>query len=318
MAQPWLADCARPRAQQGSHAERGSGLPTLRRHRVLLRPRRAHSGFFNRFSVLTFLTVLTLLTFSTARAGEVIPPVPDQYFNDYARVVSSSTAEQLNQTLKDFERQTSSQILVVVFPKMQSNSSIEDYTVRVAQSWKVGQKGTNNGAVLFVFTQDRKMYLQVGYGLEGALPDALAKQIIDNEIRPRFRNGDYGGGLTAGVKAILAAAKGEYKGSGRTMAEAGRQHQASVAAILIVLAFGFVGLFILLAVVRGMVAAGRRGYWTGGGWTIGSGGWSSGGWSSSSWGGGGGSSSGGGGGSSDSGFSAGGGSFGGGGAGGSW
>ena len=81
---------------------------------------------------------------------------------------------------------------------MQSDSSIEDYTVRVAQSWGVGQKGKSNGAVLFVFTQDRKMYLQVGYGLEGALPDALAKRIIENEIKPYFRNGDYDGWLAGG------------------------------------------------------------------------------------------------------------------------
>ncbi len=74
---------------------------------------------------------------------------------------------------------------------MESDSSIEDYTVRVAQSWGVGQKDKSNGAVLFVFIQDRKMFMQVGYGLEGALPDALAKQIIENEIKPHFRNGDF-------------------------------------------------------------------------------------------------------------------------------
>src|SRR5437016_7845307 len=117
-----------------------------------------------------------------ALAAEVIPPVPAQHFNDYAHVVSPAAATDLNRQLEDFERATSSQIIVAVFPKMQTDSSIEDYTVRVAQSWKVGQKGKDNGAVLFVFVQDRKMYLQVGYGLEGALPDALAKRIIENEI----------------------------------------------------------------------------------------------------------------------------------------
>ena len=86
-----------------------------------------------------------------AFADEVIPPVPAQYFNDYANVVSSATASQLNQTLEDFERQSSEQILVAIFPTMQSDSSIEDYTVRVARAWKAGQKDNNNGAVLFVF-----------------------------------------------------------------------------------------------------------------------------------------------------------------------
>ncbi len=149
-------------------------------------------------------------------AGEVIPPPPAAYFNDYANIVSAATASQLNQTLENFERQSSDQIVVAVFPKMQSDSSIEDYTVRVARSWQVGQKNKNNGAVLFVFVQDHKMFLQVGYGLEGVLPDALCKRIIDEQITPRFKAGDFDGGLTAGVQAILAATKGEYKGTGRT------------------------------------------------------------------------------------------------------
>ena len=116
--------------------------------------------------------------------------------------------------LDQFERQTSNQILVAVYPRMQSDSSIEDYTVRVAQSWHAGRKGRDNGAVLFVFVQDRTMYIQTGYGLEGALPDALCKRIIDDEIAPAFTQGDYDGGLQAGVEAILAAAKGEYHGNG--------------------------------------------------------------------------------------------------------
>ncbi len=125
---------------------------------------------------------------------------------------------------------------------MQSDSSIEDYTARVAQSWRAGQKGKDNGAVLFVFTQDRKMFLQVGYGLEGALPDASCKRIIEDEIKPHFKNGDFDGGLTAGVQVIIAATKGEYKGSGRTVAMHGRAR----AALLVVVVFGLIGLLILL------------------------------------------------------------------------
>src|SRR6185503_7247050 len=139
--------------------------------------------------------------------------------------VSPATADRLNKTLEDFEKRSSSQIVVAVFPKMQSDSSIEDYTVRVAQAWKVGQKDKNNGAVLFVFIQDRKMFLQVGYGLEGALPDALSKQIIEEEIKPRFREANYDGGVSAGVSAILAATRGEYKGTGRTAGERRRQQR---------------------------------------------------------------------------------------------
>ena len=241
----------------------------------------------------------------TAFAAEVIPPAPAKYFNDYAKVVPAATGAQLNQRLEEFERATSSQILVVVFPKMQTASSIEDYTVRVAQSWKVGQKGKDNGAVLFVFTQDRKMFLQVGYGLEGALPDALCKRIIEDEIKPHFKAGDYGGGLTAGVNAILAATKGEYRGSGRTAGDSRRSISTGPdeGMIWLVVA-GILAAFFFFAVIKSMRPSvySRRGYsnsgWLGGGFS-GGGGFSSGG-------------------DSGGGFSGGGGSFGGGGAGGSW
>src|SRR6058998_1141641 len=144
-------------------------------------------------SCVVFLAVLTC----DCLAGEVIPPKPANYFNDYAGVVAADTAQRLNRTLEDFEKSTSSQIIVAVFPTMQSDSSVEDYTRRVAEAWRVGQKERNNGAVLFVFVQDRRMRIEVGYGLEGVLPDALAKRIIEDEITPRFKRGDYGGGLTA-------------------------------------------------------------------------------------------------------------------------
>jgi|SRR5579859_4044414 len=230
-------------------------------------------------------------------ADEVIPPPPAAYFNDYAHVASSATAAQLNRTLEDFERTSSDQIVVAIFPKMQSDSSIDDYTVRVARSWQVGQKGKNNGAVLFVFVQDHKMFLEVGYGLEGVLPDALCKRIIDEEITPRFRAGDFDGGLTAGVQAILAAVKGEYRGNGTTVAEHVR-HVESISPIIVILAVLLL-IFIFSIFVRGGFLGAGYSVWTM------SGGGSSGGWSGGGFGGGGG-------------FSGGGGSFGGGGAGGGW
>jgi uncharacterized protein len=241
------------------------------------------------------------------RAAEVLPPPPSAYFNDYAGVVDAATASSLNGELADFERQTSNQIVVAVFPTMQSDSSVEDYTVRLAQSWHVGQKVRDNGAVLFVFVQSHQVYIQVGYGLEGAIPDALAKTIVSDEITPAFRAGNFGGGLTAGVHALMAAAKGEYHGTGRTQAEANDGSPGGHFPFL------FAAFLVLLVVShfinrrRGAVyqSSGRR--WVaapailppfmgGGGGLFG-----------------GGSGSGGGGG-----FSGGGGSFGGGGAGGSW
>lgn len=252
------------------------------------------------------LAIVCGLVCLTAFAGEVIPPVPAHYFNDYSGVVAGNTAAQLNQKLEQFERDSSCQLVVAVYPKMQSDSSIEDYTVRVAQAWKVGQKDKNNGGVLFVFIQDRKMFIETGYGLEGAMPDAICKRIIENEIKPPFKAGNYDGGLTAGVNAMIAAAKGEYKGDGTTVADRnivviGHRHQDSLPPAVVIL---FIVLVIILFAL--VSSRSRRGWyysgssWSGGGWNSGGGGWSSGGSSS--------------GGS----FSSGGGSFGGGGAGGSW
>lgn len=256
---------------------------------------------------IRYLLLLICFCCCNGVAAERMPSVPKRYFNDYAGVVSPQTADQLNGELENFERQTSSQIIVAVFPKMESDSSIEDYTVRIAQSWKVGQKGKDNGAILFVFIDDRKMFIQTGYGLEGALPDATAKMIIENEIKPRFKTGDYAAGLKSGVAAMMAAVRGEYQGTGQTAAERGDQgHGGGIVALSFLLFF--------FLIVVAMMRRRRRSPYLGwgatpyfGGWTIGSGGFSGGsagrgsggGWSAGS-------------------FSGGGGSFGGGGAGGSW
>ena len=252
--------------------------------------------------------VLFVIWAASARAAEVMPPKPARYFNDYAGVVSAGTTQQLNKQLEDFEKATSSQVVVAVFPKMQSDSSIEDYTIRVARSWKVGQQDKNNGAVLFVFVQDRRMRIEAGYGLEGVLPDALCKRIIEEQIKPHFKNNDYNRGLSAGVTAILQAARGEYKGTGKTVGQNGGT--ISSVEFRVVMVVFFIAFWVIRAKFskswrRGTVYRSRsRSNWNG---------WSGGGWGGG-WGGGGGSSGGG----SSGGFSGGGGDGGGGGASGSW
>ena len=257
---------------------------------------------------------LWLLAVGLAGAAEVMPTKPARYFNDYAGVVKQATAERLNRELEEFEKATSSQIVVAVYPKMQTDSAMEDYTFRIASNWKVGQKDNKNGAVLFVFIQERKVRIEVGYGLEGALPDALAKLIVENEIKPRFKAGDFDGGLFAGVKAILQATRGEYKGTGRNQTRAGpimifdqpfTWHRAFGFFLI-----GFLVLSILWRVLTGPFVRHGTSYRRNGrtqwrGWYVGGGGGGGGGWSSGGGGGGGG-------------FSGGGGSFGGGGASGSW
>ena len=249
------------------------------------------------------MAALWLALVLSLQAAEVIPPKPAAYFNDYANVVPKEKALALNEKLAQFERETSNQIVVAVFPKMESDSDVFDYTYRVKEQWGVGQKGTNNGAVLFVFVQDRQMFIQVGYGLEGALPDITAKDITEHVVKPRFKEGDYAGGLEAGINAIIQATRGEYKGSGKTVLEKRGPASSSGSGPL---TFIIIVLVVLMLVRLGRKRGGYR--YTGSGGPFVSSGWG-GGWSSGS------SSSSGGG---FSGFSGGGGSGGGGGAGSSW
>ena len=246
------------------------------------------------------------------RYDELIPPKPARYVTDRANVLGPGGAEALNAKLEQFERDTSNQVLVWIDEKIPEGFTLEDFTVRAAQKWGAGHKKEDNGAVLFVFTGDRKVRIEVGYGLEGAIPDITAHRIIDNEIVPRFRTGDYPGGVDAGADALMAAAKGEYKGTGRTVDEGRRRNSGQFSSCLVMaLLFGvFFVLPMLLRSRKAFRTHGGRGWWSGGGW--GGGGW--GGFSGGGFGGGGGGWSGGGGG----GFSGGGGSFGGGGASGSW
>jgi uncharacterized protein len=241
-------------------------------------------------------------------AAEVIPPAPARYFNDYAGVVSKGVGEALNGKLEQLEKADSTQVVVAIFKKMESDSSVEDYTVRVAQKWGVGQKGKSNGAILFVFIEDRQMYLQAGYGLEGAIPDITAKDITENRIKPHFRTGNFDAGLTAGVDSIIQAVRGEYQGTGRTVAQ-GRGGGNNRVGLVI---FAMIMFFMIMGMTRrrrrGHLyrGTGRRG-WGGPIWTGGGSGWGGGssGWGGGGWGGGGG-------------FSGGGGGFGGGGAGSKW
>ncbi|HUE40591.1 MAG TPA: TPM domain-containing protein [Chthoniobacterales bacterium] len=216
-----------------------------------------------------------------SRAAEVIPPKPPGFFQDNAAVISKNAALRFNEQLAQFERETSNQVWVVLYPKMQSDSSIDDYTYRVKDAWKVGQKGLNNGVVLFVFVQDRKMFIQVGYGLEGALPDATCFDITEYQIKPHFRNNDYEGGLAAGIDSIFKAIRGEYKGTGKTALE--KRSNAGPGLNLALFFFFVVALMIISRLMRAMggysYSSGRSGPvfipmlgGGGGGWSSGGGG----------------------------------------------
>ena len=252
---------------------------------------------------LVVLVAVAGLASGLPAATATLPPAPRAYVNDYAGMIPAERARALDARLAQFERDSSNQLVVAIYPRLPADAALEDYTVRTAQAWGVGGKQRDNGAVLFVFVADRTLRIEVGYGLEGRLTDAVCHAIIENELKPRLRAGRPAEAIEAAVNAMIAATTGEYKGSGRTVGEAATTANQSLSPLGTV----FVVLMILF-VVGGQI---RRGYvylnpsrrrpfddfWNSG---SGRGG-------GSSWGGGGG-----------GGFSGGGGSFGGGGASGKW
>ncbi len=237
-----------------------------------------------------------------ASAALPIPPPPDQRINDYAGALSADGRAQLEATLRAREQGSSNQIVVAIFRSLQGES-LEDFSIRLAQAWRVGQKGLDNGVIFLVFLDDRKMRLEVGYGLESKLTDALSSEILRQVVAPRFREGKIAAGIAAGLDAIEQAIAGTYKA-----APPGKPARAQgwnpMQLILLLIVVGGIFSIVVPALYGSHV---RRQGWTGGsrGWggpNIFTGG---------SWGGGGG-----GGGGGD--FGGGGGGFGGGGASGDW
>ncbi|HXH82024.1 MAG TPA: TPM domain-containing protein [Candidatus Tectomicrobia bacterium] len=234
-----------------------------------------------------------------------MPPAPTARVNDYARLLGDAERQRLEATLAERERATGAQMVIAIFPSLEGED-LEDFSIRLAEQWRIGQKGLDNGVILLVFVQDRRMRMEVGYGLEPVLTDLEAGQIIREAVAPRFRQGRWAEGLHAAIDAVFARVTGERVITPRP---GGRPDPATLALL------GVVGVIVLVAALEAMSARRRarrqvystrgRGWqspsvvvppWIGGGW---GGGGRSGGWSGGS-------------------FSGGGGRFGGGGASGSW
>lgn len=171
------------------------------------------------FARFTLLSAFLLLCGLTALAADPLPKPPTDFVLDAAGVLSPGQKSALSAKLAQFERDTSNQIWVCVLPEVPADYAMEDFTQRTAEAWGVGQKEKDNGIVLFVFPKSRAMRIEVGYGLEGAVPDGLANIIIQDEMVPAFRGGDLPGGIDRGVDALIDATRGEYHGTGRTKAE---------------------------------------------------------------------------------------------------
>ena len=229
----------------------------------------------------------------------VVPPAPAGRVSDYANLLAADARARLESRLAERERATGVQMAIAIFSGLEGES-LEDFSIRLAQQWRIGRKGLDNGVILLVFVNDRKMRMEVGYGLEAQIPDSIAAQIIRQAVGPRFREQRYAEGLEAAADAVYARIA---PGAVSPPPPPAHQQKASnpFALLLFLLIAGVVGwLWFDARRQRGGYAA--RGH-----------GWGSSG-SGGTWFGGGSS----GGGSSDGGFSGGGGGFGGGGASGDW
>jgi uncharacterized protein len=154
-----------------------------------------------------FASIVVLFLAASLVAALEIPPLRGRV-NDYAGVMSQDQVRSLESQLAQFDQETGHQVAVLTVPTLEGED-IEGFSIRVAESWKIGKKGFDNGVILVVAVKDRRLRLEVGYGLEGVLPDAIAKTITSNYIVPRFRSQDYAGGIIAGIDAVLKVIKKE-------------------------------------------------------------------------------------------------------------
>lgn len=245
------------------------------------------------FSSLRFLVLLILMAAGFAgQAQRAVPTHNAVWVHDEANVLSASAKAQMEALLQAHRDSTSTQLAVLIVSSLEGED-IDGYGVRVFQEWKLGQKGKDNGVLFLVAMQERQMRIEVGYGLEGVLTDALSSRINRNEVAPYFRQGNYEAGIQAGVVAIIKAVAGEYTNDNPTPRKRGKKSSWST---LI-----FLGLIILLMSRKNRGGGGGMGgYWTaamlggmlgggrgssGGSWggDFGGGGFSGGGGSSDSW-----------------------------------
>jgi uncharacterized protein len=148
------------------------------------------------------LAVVAALLAASAIALD-IPAPPTTYVTDTAHVLSEADAHALNEKLAAFEQRSGAQFIIYTFPTL-DDEALEDFTIRCAEKWKVGNKKYDNGLILFVFMKERKLRIEVGYGLEQTITDAFSSRVIREYIAPKFQAGDYAGGLNAAADALIA------------------------------------------------------------------------------------------------------------------
>jgi uncharacterized protein len=264
-------------------------------------------------SLAALLVLVALVSGPPGAWAQTFPKLTGRVV-DAANIIPDDEEARLTQKLEALEKQSKRQLVVATIPDLQGYE-IADYGYRLGRAWGIGQKGTNNGAILIIAPKERKIRIEVGYGLESTLTDGMSFLIINNDIRPRFKADDYAGGIEAGTDAIIKQLTLPSDEARKIAAEAdadfkNRRNDVSPGTVIFIL---FVIFFFVLPIIRSATRGGRRGRYGGIDTPII---WfppSSGG---SNWGGG--SGWGGGGGSDSGGFFGGGGDFGGGGASGDW
>jgi len=196
------------------------------------------------FPLRAALIAAALTVFAIARALEV--PFLSGRIVDNAGVLSSAAATELDNLLRAYEDSTGNQFAVLIISAL-DGENLEEFSHRVAETWKLGKKGVDNGALLFIAKDDRQLRIEVGYGLESSLTDAVCSFIINQEITPRFRNGDFDAGVKAGVIAMIAAADGRLD----TSVKAASSDGTDVAGMLVFLLIWFivVGIFTSFSIV---------------------------------------------------------------------
>lgn len=243
-------------------------------------------SFPSRFVLFLLLVATSFLV----HAQRAIPAHNAVWVHDEANVLSASAKAQMEALLQAHRDSTSTQIAVLIVPSLEGED-IDGYSVRVFEAWKLGQKGKDNGVLFLIAMQERQMRIEVGYGLEGVLTDALSSRINRNEVAPYFREGNYEAGIQAGVVAIIKAVAGEYKNDNPAPRKRGKKSSWSTIIFIILL--------VILMSRRNRGGGGAGGYWTaammgsmlggrgssGGSWggDFGGGGFSGGGGSSDSW-----------------------------------
>ena len=165
-----------------------------------------------------------------------VPPLTGRIV-DNAHLLPADLAASLSKELEAHERRTGNQIALLTLPSLQEEP-LEEFSHRVATVWKLGQKGTDNGVLVLVVPGDRKVRIEVGYGLEETLTDVKSSRIIREEMVPRFRNGDFPGGITAGVKAVLGTIEGTYTPSARNTVPASKNPESALGIMFLAVVVG--------------------------------------------------------------------------------